>query len=65
MSGGQLGVAGEGSEDSGSCMRRGQRGGHREERTATMMDIKKKKQHDCSTQFGPVESFYLHVSYIG
>ena len=63
MSGGHLGVAGEGSEDSGSCMRRGQR--HREERTATMMDIKKKKQHDCSTQFGPVESFYLHVSYIG
>ena len=29
-----------GEEDSGRCMRRGQRGGHREERTATMVATK-------------------------
>ena len=29
-----------GEEDSGRCMRRGQRGGHREERTATMAATK-------------------------
>ena len=34
-------MAGGLSEDSWRCMRRGQRGGHREERTATMVDIKK------------------------
>ena len=33
-------VAGGLSEDSGRCMRRGQRGGHREERTATMVATK-------------------------
>ncbi len=34
-------VAGDWSEDSGRCMRRGQRGGHWEERTATTVDSKK------------------------
>ena len=29
-----------GEEDSGRCMRRGQQGGHREERAATMVAIK-------------------------
>ena len=29
-----------GEEDSGRCMRRGQRGGHREERTATRVATK-------------------------
>ena len=29
-----------GEEDSGRCMRRGQRGGHREERTATVVATK-------------------------
>ena len=43
--------------------RSGQRGGQREEHPATI--FWKKKQHDFSTQFGPVVSFYLHVSCIG